>query len=470
MLSSSDTLLDALRAIAGAANVLTAASDVAPFVEDWRKAYRGRALAVVRPGSTAEVADVVATCGRAGVPVVPQGGNTGMCGGAIPDDTGAAVVVALSRMNRILGVDAVNDTITVEAGCVLAQVQEAAAAAGRLFPLSLAAEGSCQIGGNLSTNAGGINVLRYGNTRDLVLGIEAVLPDGAIWNGLRALRKDNRGYDLKQLFIGAEGTLGIITRAVLRLFPRPVERVTALLALPDPGAAVRLLAALRERCGEAVSAYELIGAACLDLVYQHLPACRDPFAQRHAWYVLLDLGGTRRDAGLRGVLEETLAAALERGDVADAVIAETLGQSHDLWRLREGIPEATKAEGPALRSDIAVAVNDIPAFIDRATAAIHARAAGARIVCFGHAGDGNLHFNVLPAAGAPAAADWPHALPEVLYDVVASMDGSFSAEHGVGQAKRGELLRYKSDVELELMRTVKRALDPRNLMNPGKIL
>jgi FAD/FMN-containing dehydrogenase len=468
--SSSAAFIEALRRCIGAANVLVDEVGVAPYVSDWRGAFRGEALAVACPASTGEVADVVRLCRRERVPVVPQGGNTGMCGGAIPDASRTSVVVALRRMNRILAVDARNDAITVEAGCVLAQVQEAAATAGRLFPLSLAAEGSCQIGGNLSTNAGGINVLRYGNARDLVLGLEAVLPDGSVWNGLRALRKDNRGYDLKHLFIGAEGTLGIITGAVLKLFPRPAEQVSALVALREPEDAVTLLASIRERQGDALIAFELIGRACLDLVYAHVHGTRDPFGQPHAWYVLLDVAGSHRDGGLREGLERLLAESAEQGSVADAVIAQTVAQGKDLWRLRESIPDAIRAAGPALRSDIAVAVDRIPRFIADATDAVLRSMPAVRIVCFGHVGDGNLHFNVLPPAGPKAQSDWSKPLYPVLYDVVDALGGSFSAEHGVGQAKRAELARYKSDVELAMMRTLKRAFDPLNLMNPGKIL
>jgi FAD/FMN-containing dehydrogenase len=468
--SSSAAFVDALQRRVGAENVLVGGEDVAPYVSDWRGAFRGEALAVACPASTNEVADVVRLCHRERVPVVPQGGNTGMCGGAIPDAGRTSVVVALRRMNHVLAVDPRNDAITVEAGCLLAQVQEAAAAAGRLFPLSLAAEGSCQIGGNLSTNAGGVNVLRYGNARDLVLGLEAVLPDGSVWNGLRALRKDNRGYDLKQLFIGAEGTLGIITGAVLKLFPRRAERVSALVALREPEDAVTLLASIRERQGDALIAYELIGRACLDLVCAHVYGTRDPFGQTHPWYVLLDVAGCDDSGGLRESLESLLAESAEQGRVADAVIAQTVAQGQDLWRLRESIPDAIRAAGPALRSDIAVAVDRVPSFIAAATDAVLRSMPGVRIVCFGHVGDGNLHFNVLPITAPEARSDWSKPLYPLLYDVVDALGGSFSAEHGVGQAKRSELARYKSDVELAMMRTLKRAFDPLNLMNPGKIL
>ena len=470
MSSSTSDLLPALARCVGAANLLVAPDDVAPYVEDWRAAFRGAALAVACPGSTEEVAGVVQACREAATPIVPQGGNTGMCGGAIPDASGRAVVVAMRRMHRVLDVDAVNDAMTVEAGCVLQRVQEAAAAADRYFPLSLAAEGSCQIGGNLSTNAGGINVLRYGNTRDLVLGLEVVLPDGTIWNGLRALRKDNRGYDMKQIFVGAEGTLGIITRAVLKLFPKPASRVSAWLAFADPEAAVAVLEHLRARAADKLVAYELIGRACVDLVLAHVPSAREPLPQHHAWYVLLDFAGGASEQALREELEMLLAEDADHGRLTDAVIAQSLAQREDLWRLRESIPDATRVTGPALRSDIAVAVSDIPEFVSRATAAVHAAMPGVRVVCFGHVGDGNLHFNVLPAPMSAARPDWAKPLYAVLYDVVDGLRGSFSAEHGVGQAKRAELRVYKSETEIAMMQTLKQAFDPMNLMNPGKIL
>jgi FAD/FMN-containing dehydrogenase len=465
----SEALLASLRGIVGTGHVLTAPADVEAHVADWRGAYRGRALAIARPDSTAAVAAVVRACTQAGTPVVPQGGNTGMCGGALPGARGDAVVVTLGRMNRILSVDPLNNTLAVEAGCVLQSVQAAARDVDRLFPLSLGAEGSCQIGGNLATNAGGINVLRYGNTRDLVLGLEAVLPDGTVWDGMRALRKDNRGYDLKQLFIGAEGTLGIITGAVLKLFARPRTELSAMLGVPDPAAAVRLLALLRERCGDSVQAYELISRRCLDLVFAHAPALRDPFAQSHPWYVLLELGSADDGRQTRAQAEAALATALETGLAEDAVIAESIEQAAALWRLREAIPEATRAAGPAFRSDIAVAVNRIPAFIAAAQTTLQARHGDVHVVCFGHVGDGNLHFNALAPHTADSAG-WAAAIGTTVYDLVQRFDGSFSAEHGIGQAKCAELLHYKSPVEIALMRSIKRALDPSGLMNPGKVL
>ncbi|MGE5089749.1 MAG: FAD-binding oxidoreductase [Candidatus Levyibacteriota bacterium] len=459
-----------LARIVGERGVVTGEADMAPYLTDWRRAFSGRALAVARPASTDEVAAVVGLCAEEGIPVVPQGGNTGMCGGAIADDSGRSVVIAMGRMNRILDVDARNNTATAEAGCVLADLQAAAARERRLFPLSLAAEGSCQIGGNVSTNAGGINVLRYGNTRELTLGLEAVLPDGSVWNGLRSLRKDNTGYDLKQLFIGGEGTLGIVTRVVVKLHPAIRERITVMAAVPTVDAAVELLAQLREHCGETISAFELVSRRCLELVLQHAPGARDPFTDTSPWYVLSEVGDTHAGSGLRDRLEAGLLAASEGGIVGDAAIAESMAQRETLWRLREALPEAIRAEGLAFRSDVAVAVGRVPAFVAEAESDLTRAFPGIRIVCFGHVGDGNLHFNALPNRDAALSADWTREVARVLYDAVGRYGGSISAEHGIGQAKRGELARCKSELEMTLMRQVKRMLDPGGLMNPGKLL
>jgi len=459
-----------LEGIVGERGVVTGEADTAPYLTDWRRAFSGRALAVVRPASTDEVSAVVKLCAEEGIPVVPQGGNTGMCGGAIADDSGRSVVVAMGRMNRILDVDARNNTATAEAGCVLADLQAAAARERRLFPLSLAAEGSCQIGGNVSTNAGGLNVLRYGNTRELTLGLEAVLPDGSVWNGLRSLRKDNTGYDLKQLFIGGEGTLGIVTRVVVKLHPAIRERTTVMAAVPTVDAAVELLARLREHCGETISAFELVSRRCLDLVLQHASGARDPFTHASAWYVLAEGGDTHAGGDLRDRLEAGLLAASEGGIITDAVIAESMAQRETLWRLREALPEAIRAEGLAFRSDVAVAVGRVPAFVAEAEADLRRAFPGIRIVCFGHLGDGNLHFNALPDRDSALSSDWAREVARVLYDAVGRYDGSISAEHGIGQAKRGELARCKSAIEMTLMRQVKRMLDPNGLMNPGKLL
>jgi FAD/FMN-containing dehydrogenase len=450
------TLQMRLADIVGAAHVLTEAAQTQPYLTDWRKQYSGPAECVVRPGSTEEVARVVALCAGEGVAVVPQGGNTGLVGGSVPTGGRREVVLALARMNRIRGLDRLNDTATVEAGCVLAAVQAAAADAGRLFPLSLAAEGSCQIGGNLSTNAGGVNVLRYGTAREQVLGLEVVLPDGRVWDGLRGLRKDNTGYDLKQLFLGAEGTLGVITAAVLRLYPKPTASATAWIALASPAQAVELLAALRSRVGERVSAFELVSRSCLEAVLAHVPGARDPLGTPHAWYVLAEFG----DSGSTEDLRERLEAALEGHD---AVLAQSGEQARSLWRLRESIPEAQFSN---VKHDISVPISKIPEFIELTDQALKSAFSNTTIFCFGHVGDGNLHYNIGPAALLPQR----EAVNRIVYDAVARLGGSISAEHGLGQLKREAIRRQKSPLELELMRALKTALDPQGLMNPGKVL
>jgi FAD/FMN-containing dehydrogenase len=468
----SDELNARLRAIVGAANVLDGETDMAPFLSDWRGRYHGRARAVVRPRDTAEVAAVVAACAQAGVAMVPQGGNTGLCGGATPLADGAAVVISLARLDRVRALDPDNDTLTVEAGCTLAAVQEAAQAAGRLFPLSLASEGSCLIGGNLSTNAGGVQVLRYGNTRDLVLGLEAVLPDGRVWDGLRGLRKDNTGYDLKQLFIGAEGTLGIVTAAVLKLFPAIRTRATAWVAVADPRAAVRLLGLLRAACGDRVSAFEIVGRTALGLVLRHIPGARDPLAGAPAWTVLVELSDPAVDAPLEAQLEAVLGEAVAQGLASDAAVAASVAQARALWALREDISEAQRIEGVSIKHDVSVPVSRIPEFLERAGAALAARWPDIRVVAFGHIGDGNLHYN-LSKAVADDNATFIARTAEVngiVHDLVCELGGSISAEHGLGQLKREEVLRYKPALEMELMRRVKQAFDPAGLMNPGKVL
>jgi FAD/FMN-containing dehydrogenase len=466
-------VIEHIAAVIGTQAVLTDPRDTEPYARDWRGIYRGATPAVIRPGSVEDLSAVIRICGEARIPVVPQGGNTGQCNGAVPRAGRNELVVSLARLNRILEVDALNDTVTVQAGCVLAAVQQAAAAAGRFFPLSLGAEGSCQIGGNLSTNAGGVNVLRYGNSRDLVLGLEVVLPDGRVWNGLRCLRKDNTGYDLKHLFIGAEGTLGIITAAVLKLFPSPASTVTAWAAVATPSSALELLARLRQNCGDCVTAFELISRRCLELVLRNMPGTRDPLAQRHEWYVLLELGDARGGDALRHHLEAALAAAVEATLVADVVVATSTAQAGQLWQLREAIPLASRADARMVyRHDISVAVSRVPAFIETAQAELERRFPGIEVICFGHLGDGNLHYNAfMPGRlradpGAQVAQD----VPEAVYGVLARFGGSFSAEHGIGLAKVGQLARYKSPVELELMRALKRTLDPAGIMNPGKVL
>jgi FAD/FMN-containing dehydrogenase len=442
--------------IVGASNVLTAPEDTKPYLTDWRKQYSGPAECVVRPASTAEVARVVALCAQEDVAVVPQGGNTGLCGGSVPTGARRELVLSLSRMNRIRSLDALNDTVTAEAGCVLAAVQSAAAQAGRLFPLSLAAEGSCQIGGNLSTNAGGVNVLRYGTAREQVLGLEVVLPDGAVWNGLRGLRKDNTGYDLKQLFLGAEGTLGVITAAVLRLYPRPSASATAWIGLDSPRAAVELLAELRRRLGERISAFELVSRACLEAVLGHLRDARDPLPAAHPWYVLCELA----DSGAQASLEERAAEALSG---RDAVLAQSGEQARALWRLRESIPEAQFSN---VKHDISVPVSRIPEFVEQAGRALRASFGDIQVYCFGHVGDGNLHYNI----GPRGLLERRDAVSAVVYEVVDRLEGSISAEHGLGQLKREAIRDHKEALELELMRALKRTLDPRGIMNPGKVL
>ena len=459
---------DSLRAVVGATKVLTGAADLAPYCTDWRGRFSGSASCVVLPGSTEEVAAVVRACADAGTAIVPQGGNTGLCGGATP--TGGEVVIALTRLNRIRAVDADNNSITVEAGCTLHAVQQAAREIDRLFPLSLAAEGSATIGGNLATNAGGVQVLRYGNARELCLGLEVVLADGRIWNGLRALRKDNTGYDLKHLFIGAEGTLGLITAATLKLFPRPRAHATAWVAVPDPAAAVGLLGRLRAAAGDNVTAFEIVGRPALELVLRHIPGARDPLAGKPAWQALIELSGARDD--LAATLEQALQSAAEDGVVADAAVASSEAQASALWALRENVSEAQKIEGVSIKHDIAVPVSRIAEFIARADAALLAAFPQVRIVCFGHIGDGNLHYN-LSRPDAQSNAEFiarTGAVNRIVHDLVHELGGSISAEHGLGQLKREEVLRYKSDTEMEMMRAVKQALDPRGRMNPGKLL
>ncbi|MCF8185108.1 MAG: FAD-binding oxidoreductase [Polynucleobacter sp.] len=457
-----------LRGLLGERQVLTAAEDLAPYCTDWRGRYSGNALCVVLPGSTDEVAATVRACAAAGAAIVPQGGNTGLCGGATP--VGGEVVVCLRRMNRIREVDADNNSMTVEAGCTLHAVQQAALAVDRLFPLSLAAEGSATLGGNLSTNAGGVQVLRYGNARELTLGLEVVLADGRVWNGLRALRKDNTGYDLKHMFIGAEGTLGLITAATLKLFPRPRTHATAWAAVPGPAAAVSLLGRLRGAAGDSVTAFEIVGRSALDLVLRHIPNARDPLAGKPDWQVLIELSGARED--LAPTLEQTLEDAAAEHWVDDAVIAKSSKQTTELWALRENISEAQRIEGVSIKHDIAVPVSRIAEFIARADAALRAAFPAVRIVCFGHIGDGNLHYNQ-SRSDAQSNVEFiaqTEAVNRIVHDLAHELGGSISAEHGLGQLKREEVLRYKSAVEMDLMRAMKQALDPRGLMNPGKLL
>jgi len=464
-------LLQALATAVGEANVLTG-DDAQPYLTDWRKRYGGRAQAVVRPGSTAEVAAVVRACAAARTPMVPQGGNTGLVGGGTPDASGNAVVISLQRMNRVRSIDTANDTITVEAGCVLQAVQQAAHEHGRLFPLSLAAEGSATIGGNLATNAGGTQVLRYGNARDLALGLEVVLASGETWDGLRGLRKDNTGYDLKHLFIGGEGTLGIITAATLKLYPLPAAQMTALAAVPSLGAAARLLERARAAAGAALTAFELMGRITLQHAVEMLPTLRTPLPLAQPWYALLELSDAESDAHATAMFERILAAALEDGDIVDAAVARSLAEAQALWALREGIPEAHAKRGGNVKHDIALPVSCIAEFVETTNAALRSRFEWIEPIVFGHLGDGNLHYNMGTVPGTPIEVAFAHEreINDMVNDAVHARGGSISAEHGLGQLKREAIRRYKPAIELELMRSIKRALDPLGLMNPGKVL
>lgn len=475
-LTDRDQLLDAIRAIVGPSGLLSEPDDARPYYLDHRELFTGSGLCVVRPANTEEVAKVAALCARHRIPIVPQGGNTGLVGGSVPDDSGTAVVLSLRRMNRIREIDAVNATMTVEAGCILADLQEAARDVARLFPLSLGAEGSCMIGGNISTNAGGVNVLKYGNTRDLVLGLEVVLPDGRVWNGLNGLRKDNTGYDLKQLFIGAEGTLGIVTAAVVKLFPLPAAQETVFMAVPELGSVMQLLADARAASGDCVTAFELVPRLGLELVLKHFDDTRAPLETESPWYVLMQwsAGEGAGDAGaaLRNALETFLEGRFEAGVVTDAVLAASEAQVRDLWKLREVLPESQTREGGSIKHDVSVPVSKVATFIARASAMLEAHMPGIRVFPFGHVGDGNIHFNVTEPAGMGKIEFHKHweEINRQVHDLVMEMGGSFSAEHGIGRLKRGELARYGSDVKLDLMRRIKAALDPDNLMNPGKVL
>ncbi len=471
MAESGATLLERVAAIVGHAHVLSAPGDVEPFLVDWRGRYRGTALAVVRPGSTSEVSAVVRACADAGVAIVPQGGNTGLCGGATPRVDSGEIVLSLTRLQRVRSIDVANATITVEAGATLAAVQDAAAAAGLLFPLSLASEGSCTIGGNVSTNAGGTAVLRFGNARELTLGLEAVLADGEIWDGLRGLRKDNTGYDLKHLFIGAEGTLGIVTAVVMKLFPAPRASATAMAAVATPQHAVALLGTLKRALGDRMTGFELISDFALALSRKHHPGAPD-LLPGHPWYALIQTDDSVADSPLQTALEAVLAVAVENGGIDDAVVAQSVAQSRQMWALRENISEAQRREGQNVKHDISLPVSAIPAFMVESEAALAAAFPGARLVIFGHLGDGNLHYNLSAPEGAAATAFMQHAdaVNAVVHGLVARHAGSFSAEHGIGQLKRDDLAHYKSAVELRMMRAVKATLDPRNLMNPGKVL
>lgn len=464
--------LSALKAIVGPKGWSDDPSTLSPLLAEPRDLYKGATPLVLRPTTTEQVAAIVSECHKASIPLVPQGGNTGLCGGATPDKGGEQVLISLARMNKVRAIDPLDYTITVEAGCILQNIQQAAEDVDRLFPLSLGAEGSCVIGGNLSTNAGGINTLRFGNARDLVLGLEVVLPDGRVWNGLRLLRKDNTGYDLKHLFIGAEGSLGIITAATLKLFPAPAARFTALAACPSLDAAVELLGLARARAGDALTGFEVMNHASRALVARQLPQLQQPLANA-AWTVLLELSDAEGSEHAQQLLEALLGTALERGGVQDAAVAQSLQQAQAFWQLREAIPLAQAQAGLNIKHDIALPVSEIAGFIAEMDGTLAAYLPGIEVIDFGHLGDGNLHYNVqAPAGVAPAEFLATHetAINAMVHDAVQRRGGSISAEHGIGRLKRDELARRKDPTALALMRAIKQALDPLGIMNPGRVL
>ncbi len=466
------TRIQDLRAIVGADALISDADCIAPLLVDHRELYSGRAALVVAPREVASVCRLLAYCHEHHIGVVPQGGNTSYCGGATPDATGEQVLLSLSRLDRIRALDAANYSITVEAGCVLAKVQAAALAASRFMPLALGSEGSCEIGGNLSTNAGGLNVVRYGMARDLVLGLEVVLPDGRLLNTLSGLRKDNTGYDVKSLFLGAEGTLGVITAAVLKLFPLPRAHATAFVAVADPASAVRLLARLREGSGDRVSSFELIPRVGVELTCRHIPEIRDPLPATSPWYVLCELSSSDATESLSERLAELLDSAMAAQEVTDGALAQNERERAAWWRLREGIPAAQRRDGASLKHDISVPVSELPAFFARASDWVARHVPEGYLVAYGHVGDGNLHFNInqRPGIAPEALLARESEIKRAIHDLVHECRGSFSAEHGIGQLKVSELARYADPVELEVMRAIKRALDPHGIMNPGKVL
>ena len=468
----SHSRLDAIRNLLGPGGWLDQASDRAPFESDFRRLHRGITPLVALPDSTAKVAELVRLCAGERIGIVPQGGNTSYCGGATPRDGAGDIVLSLRRMRRVRALDAANDSMTADAGCVLAELQEAAASANRLLPMSLGSEGSCTLGGIVSTNAGGTSVLRYGMMRSLVLGLEVVLPDGTVLDQLGALRKDNTGYDVKQLFIGAEGTLGVVTAASLRLWPLPAAFATAMAAVPAPKDALALLGRLREALGDAVTTFELVPRIALEFVCRHVESARDPFERAHNWYVLTEVSLPQPDSDLGARFESALAAAIDDGVATDAVTATSEAQREALWRLRETIPEGQRHEGASLKHDVSVEPAALPRFIEEGRELIARLAPGARLIAYGHLGDGNLHFNVSAPAGAQddALARAADAIGRAVHDLVARHRGSISAEHGIGQLKVGELARYEDPAALDLMHRIKQAIDPQGIMNPGKVL
>ncbi len=457
-----------------AGRLLTAADDMAPFLTDWRRRWHGSACAVAMPDTAQDVAAVLGWCNAHRVPVVPQGGNTGLSGGSVPDGSGHALVVSLARLNRIRGVDAANSSLVAEAGCILRDVQLAAERADRLFPLSLAAEGSCTIGGNLSTNAGGVHVLRYGTARALCLGLEVATPSGELWDGLRALRKNTAGLDLRDLFIGAEGTLGIITAAVLKLHPRPKTRNVAFVAVPTPATALCLLEVAQDRAGDGLTAFELMSEACLAMVLLHAGGTRRPFAAPYPWYVLMEVSAWQQDPAPAQTASAILEEALARGLAGNAVLSASEAQAAALWALREGISDAQAADGAGLKHDVALPLSAVPGFIAEADAAVARLAPGLRPGVFGHLGDGNVHYNVLQEAGPRGPAEAARflaredAVAQCVHDLVLARGGTIAAEHGLGVLRAAEAVRLLPEVEVRMMRAVRRALDPGGVMNPGK--
>ncbi|MGI9221211.1 MAG: FAD-binding oxidoreductase [Woeseiaceae bacterium] len=461
-------LLDELKTIVGESAWSTNDAELQPWLTERRGAVQGRTAIMLSPDTTEKVSKIVAVCADAGVAVVPQGGNTGLCGGAIPDASGEQVLLSMSRLNRIRAVDADSFSMTVEAGCILQNAQQAALAEQRLLPLSLAAEGSCQIGGNLSTDAGGINVIRYGTARQQVLGLEVVLADGSVWDGLRALRKDTGGYDLKQLFIGSEGTLGIITAATLRLYPYYADPSVALVAIESASDAIRLLGRLRAACSDQLSAFELMSARAFRIGSEHIGSSPQPFAEPHAWYVLIESSGGQDE----DILQRALTAEVESNSVRDVILAKNGSEADKLWRIRHSISDGQKAEGASIKHDISVPIGRIDEFMSRAEPAVLKQVPETRIVAFGHVGDGNLHYNLSQPVDADGDAFRAQAVAatRVIYDLVAELGGSFSAEHGVGVLKRPYLAEYRGGLELDIMRTLKQAMDPKNILNPGKVI
>jgi FAD/FMN-containing dehydrogenase len=470
--SSFSALLDRFAAIVGAAHTLRAEAEVEPYVHERRGLWTGRAPLVLRPGSVEEVGRILRLATETGTAIVPQGGNTGLVGGGTPDMSGRQILLSLSRLNRIREIDTSSNTITAEAGVVLQALHDAADAADRLFPLSLASQGSCQIGGNLSTNAGGIAVLSYGNTRELCLGVEVVLPTGEVFDDLRKLKKDNTGYDLKNLFVGAEGTLGVITAAVLKLFPKPRGREVAIAGLESPAAALALLDRALDRAGSGLTGFELIGGLPMEFALEHIPGTVRPLAEPWPWYALLEVSSGRSEEEARATMEELLAAAMEAGSVGDAVLAGSIARQRALWMLREGISDSQRFEGASIKHDISVPVASIPEFIARAAPAVASVSPEARVVCFGHMGDGNLHYNISQPVGADAQAflDLYHPMNKAVHDIVRWLNGSISAEHGIGRLKRDELAATAPPVALDLMHRIKAAFDPAGIMNPGKVI